>query len=234
MTVGELFAGIGGLGIGLERAGMTVKWQVEKDDFCRRVLAKHWPDVTRYEDVCDVGAHNLEPVDLICGGFPCQPVSLAGKGLAQADERWLWPEYARIIRELRPRFALMENVPGLLVRGFGDVLGDLAEIGYNAEWEVLPAAAFGARHIRNRAFVLAYPRCDGLETRDGQAQEGRGQSVFRNAPPPKGAIRWDLTESPILRGDHGIPDRVDRLRALGNAVVPQVAQWIGERIMEAA
>ncbi len=122
MRFGELFAGIGGIGLGLERAGMEVRWHVEKDEYCRRVLAKHWPDVARYEDVKDVGAHNLEPVDLICGGFPCQPVSVAGKRKAQDDERWLWPEFSRILRELRPRYALMENVPGLLVRVFGDVL----------------------------------------------------------------------------------------------------------------
>src|SRR5512139_2392629 len=99
LTVGSLFSGIGGLELGLERAGMAVRWQVEIDPYCRKVLAKHWPDVARYEDVRDVGRHNLEPVDLICGGFPCQPVSLAGKRMGDGDDRWLWPEFIRVVRE---------------------------------------------------------------------------------------------------------------------------------------
>ena len=140
MRVGSLFSGIGGFDLGLERAGHEIVWQVENDAYCLKVLAKHWPDVPCYEDVHDVGAHNLEEVDVICGGFPCQPVSVAGKQRGQDDERWLWPEFARILRELRPRYALVENVPGLLVRGLGDVLGDLAELGYSAEWGCVSAA----------------------------------------------------------------------------------------------
>lgn len=122
-TVGSLFSGIGGFELGFERAGFEIRWQVELDDYCTAVLAKHWPEVKRYRDVRTVGSHNLEPVDVICGGFPCQPVSLAGRRQVQADDRWLWPEFARLIRELRPRIAVMENVPGLLVHGFEDVLG---------------------------------------------------------------------------------------------------------------
>jgi DNA (cytosine-5)-methyltransferase 1 len=254
LTVGSLFAGIGGLELGLERAGMTVKWQVEWDDYCTRVLEKHWPDVKRYSDVHDVGAHNLEPVDLICGGFPCQPVSVAGKQKGQDDDRWLWPEFARIVRELRPRYVLAENVPGLLIRGMGDVLGDLSALGYDAEWESIPAAAVGAPHLRYRVFILAYRnggRCevereqehaaeqstrgskpDGLcagRRRDGEtladANGGCG-----SAP---GTTHWSV-EPDVGRVAHGVPARVDRLRALGNAVVPQVAEWIGRRILDVA
>jgi len=112
MKVGSLFAGIGGLELGLERAGMEVVWQVEIDDFCNRVLEKHWPNVKRYRDVREVGKHNLEPVDLICGGFPCQPVSQAGEKRAQEDDRWLWPEFARTVRELGPNFVLVERELG--------------------------------------------------------------------------------------------------------------------------
>jgi len=136
LTVGSLFSGIGGLDLGLERAGMTVRWQVEQDAWCQRVLAKHWPDVPRYGDIKTIDWTEVEPIDLVCGGFPCQPVSLAGKRRAQDDPRWLWPEFARCLRVLRPRFALLENVPGLLSAGFGDVLGDLAALGYDAEWDV--------------------------------------------------------------------------------------------------
>ena len=116
LTVGSLFTGIGGIDLGLERAGMRVLWQVEIDDWCRRVLAKHWPDVERFADVRDVGAHNLAPVDVICGGFPCQPVSTAGKQRGRADERWLWPEFARIVRGLPPA-RLAEAFAGTLPRG---------------------------------------------------------------------------------------------------------------------
>lgn len=129
MNVGSLFSGIGGFDLGLERAGMTVKWQVENDPYCNRVLAKHWPDVTRYGDIKTIDWSEVEHVDLICGGFPCQPVSLAGKRQAQADERWLWPEFARAVCALRPRYVLVENVPGLLSKGLGDILGDLAALG---------------------------------------------------------------------------------------------------------
>jgi DNA (cytosine-5)-methyltransferase 1 len=161
VNVLSLFAGIGGLDLGLERAGMTVVGQVEINEFCRRVLAKHWPDVERHDDVrtaVDWWRSGVRPrVDVVAGGFPCQPVSVAGRGLAQADERWLWPAFAEVIRQLRPRYAIMENVPGLLGRGAGDVLGDLAACGYDAEWDCIPAAAVGALHLRYRWFCVAYP-----------------------------------------------------------------------------
>jgi site-specific DNA-cytosine methylase len=123
-TFGSLFAGIGGMDLGLERAGLTCRWQVEIDPYCRKVLAKHWPDVPKLEDVRDAGAHNLQPVGLIAGGFPCQDISNAGKRAGIDGERsGLWSEYARIIRELRPRYVLVENVSALLARGFERVLG---------------------------------------------------------------------------------------------------------------
>src|SRR6266576_2094213 len=101
-TFGSLFAGIGGLDLGLERAGWTCRWQVEINPFCRRILAQHWPTVERYGDIRTLDLERVERVDLICGGFPCQPVSVAGKRLAQADARWLWPEFSRVVRALRP------------------------------------------------------------------------------------------------------------------------------------
>ncbi len=238
-TFGELFAGIGGMGLGLERAGMEVRWQVEQDPYCLKVLAKHWPDVKRYEDVRDVGAHNLESVDLICGGPPCQPVSQAGKRMVQDDDRWLWPEFARIIRELQPTYALMENVTGLLVRGFGDVLGDLAEYGYDAEWRVLGADAFGASQHRKRVWLLAYPHDTRLQgpiwcgqpLTAGASREAAHSEPLRSTlgywPPGPSAV------SDIPRMADGPTNRAHRLRALGNAVVPQVAEYIGRRIMSA-
>ncbi len=237
MKVGSLFSGIGGLDLGLERAGMQVRWQIENDSYCQRVLAKHWPDVPRYGDIKEVDPAILEPVELICGGFPCQPVSLAGKRLAQNDERWLWPEFARIIRVLRPRFVLLENVPGLLSAGMGDVLGDLAALGYDAEWSVLSACAMGAPHTRERVFVLAYPSCADESrqvplrplTSQWWAESGRGCGYARGQ-------EWWISEPQVDRMADGIPRSLvfDPLGALGNALVPQVAQFIGERIMEVA
>jgi DNA (cytosine-5)-methyltransferase 1 len=157
LTFGSLFAGIGGLDLGLERAGMTCRFQVEIDDYATQVLAKHWLHVVRHRDVRSVGRHNLEYVDLICGGFPCQDISNAGKRAGIDGERsGLWAEFARIVGELRPRFVLVENVSALLGRGIGRVLGDLAALGYDAEWDVLSACQFGAPHARERLFILAY------------------------------------------------------------------------------
>ena len=235
MRAGSLFSGVGGLDLGLERAGMEIVWQVEIDEFCGQVLAKHWPDVTRYEDVREVGYSAVEPVEVLCGGFPCQPVSFAGKGLAQADERWLWPEFARAVHALRPRYALMENVPGLLARGLGDVLGGLVTLGYDAEWDCLPAATFGAPQRRDRVFLVAYPDVDG----PGRRPQRDVFPPARLEPPPRHHVDGlDLAERgtwsalpDVLRVDYGIPGTLDRLGALGNAVVPQVAEWIGRRIM---
>ena len=223
-TFGSLFAGIGGIDLGLERAGWTGRWQVEYEPFCQRVLAKHWPDVHRVGDVHDahgaaycptladanggdgaggevhagnesqtlergkagplVTSHPRSPdvapscpnclpyVDLIAGGFPCQPVSTAGRRLIQADDRWLWPEFARCIRELGPRYVLVENVPGLLVGGgMDDVLGDLADLGYDTEWESIPAAAVGAPHLRYRVWIIGTKQSGTV----ADASSGRGQ-----------------------------------------------------------
>lgn len=222
MKFGSLFAGIGGFDLGLERAGMECVWQVEIDPFCRKVLEKHWPNVKRLEDVRTVGKHNLEPVDLICGGFPCQDISNAGKRAGIDGERsGLWSEFHRIICELRPRYALVENVAALLQRGIERVLGDLAACGYDAEWHCLAAANFGAPHIRERLFLVAYP-C----VRNG-ARLKWGRKPFRYPGSCRGADQPGLD-----RASYGISNRVDRLKSLGNAVVPQVAEWIGRRIME--
>jgi DNA (cytosine-5)-methyltransferase 1 len=208
---------------------------VEIDDWCRAVLAKHWPAVPKMADVRKFpGMVVGEPVDLIAGGFPCQPVSLAGRRRGQDDERWLWPEFARVIRQLRPRLALVENVPGILARGMGDVLGDLAACGYDAEWDCIPAAAFGAPHLRYRVFIVAYAKDTyGWQNGDESARRLAWQ-LGRGSGPSRPLSDWWATEPDVGRVAHGIPRRVDRLRGLGNAVVPQVAEWIGRRLMEVA
>jgi site-specific DNA-cytosine methylase len=191
LTVGELFAGIGGFGLAAQRVGWTVKWFSEIDRYATAVYRRHFPDAENVGDITafladatgsrgqQIRGRCSEPrettkdapsrrygVDVLTGGFPCQPVSVAGQQKAQADDRWLWPHFARVIRVLRPRYVVVENVPGLLARGMGDVLGDLASIGYDAEWESLSAAAFGAPHIRDRVWIVAYPA-------DGRQELGR-------------------------------------------------------------
>ena len=262
-TFGSLFAGIGGIDLGLERAGWECRFQVEWDEFCQRVLAKHWPDVPRYGDIAAVDWSGVPPVDLLAGGFPCQPFSVAGKQRRLDDDRWLWPEFARAIRELRPRYVLVENVPGLLVGGGMDaVLGDLAELGYDAEWESIPAAAVGAPHLRYRVWIVAYaavgadirgiaqPSVGPLPAGDGRSdgtladadltgsQGHRRLDPERDGPgerpawPGGGALDgWWSVEPDVGRVAHGVPARVDRLRSLGNAVVPQVVEVIGRAMM---
>lgn len=254
LTFGSLFAGIGGMDLGLERAGWECRWQVEIDEWCRKVLTKHWPDVPKYTDVREVGGDNLERVDLIAGGFPCQPVSLMGHRLAQFDPRWLWPEFGRLVGELRPRYVLVENVTGLLTAGVGDVLGDLAACGYDAEWQCIPAAAVGAPHIRDRIFILAYPtgsqrpifgrvpdRQLGNQADDWNAtQRGQDRNLVALVPGvcDRAPTDWWRAQSRMARSTDGIPDDLDgvgrRVKGLGNAVVPQVAQWLGERILATA
>ena len=175
LAIGSLFSGIGGLELGLEHAtGGRVCWQVERDAWCRDVLAKHWPDAVRYDDVCTV--NGLPAVDLICGGFPCQDVSLAGKRAGFAGERSsLWREYRRIIADVGPRLVFVENVPGLLTAddgwAFGEVLGDLAALGFDATWDVFRASDVGAPHRRERLFLLAYR--DGAVLRNAEGTEPR-------------------------------------------------------------
>jgi DNA (cytosine-5)-methyltransferase 1 len=292
MKFGSLFAGIGGIDLGLERAGMECIWQVENDEYCTRVLEKHWPEVQRFGDVRE--CTNLPPVDLIAGGFPCQPHSVAGKRRGAEDDRNLWPEFIRVVRETKPRYVIAENVPGIITTYIDTVLSDLEDAGYARVPLNLPAVAFDAPHRRERIFIVANRIGMGRKKRTGegvQSQveeserqesqhirknvadttgeglEGQPISEARELQPAKrsreggivadsegdegGRLRvgeisphtgpesdggeeasWWTTEPNVGRVAHGVPSRVDRLRGLGNAVVPQVAEWIGERIME--
>lgn len=180
MTIGSLFSGIGGLELGLERAGLgPVRWQVEIDPWCRGVLAMHWPAAARYDDVRRVGASNLEPVEVICGGFPCQDISQAGKGAGLSGHRsGLWAEFARVIGELRPRAVVVENVRALVARGLDRVVSDLDGLGYRVEGRIIAARDVGAPHRRERLFVLAYARDDGREGR-GEGHHYHGGDASR-------------------------------------------------------
>jgi DNA (cytosine-5)-methyltransferase 1 len=224
-SFGSLFTGIGGIDLGLERAGWRCAWQVENDPFCLSVLAEHWPDVPRYFDIRRLDFDHLRTVRLIAGGFPCQPHSVAGRRLAQNDARWLWPWFASVVASVEPEIVLIENVPGLRKTGLREVLADLAALGFDAEWSPLSAADVGAPHRRDRLFIVAH--ADGKGPQGHRAERRLGASS-REVEATGSA--WWAAEPRLDRVAHGVPDRVDRLVALGNAVVPQVAEWIGHRL----
>lgn len=173
MRVGSLFSGVGGFDLGLERAGMSVVWQSEIDPFAAAVLRKHWPSVPNLGDIRSIRGHAVEPVDVLCGGFPCQPHSVAGKRQGAKDERHLWPEFARLVRELRPRWVLAENVAGIRTTAADEVIGDLEAAGYTIWPLVVGLYAFGASHERMRVCFVAYAesesrRLSGQPRIDGQ------------------------------------------------------------------
>tara|TARA_R110000868_G_scaffold268917_1_gene528178 strand:+ start:232 stop:1062 length:831 start_codon:yes stop_codon:yes gene_type:complete len=266
--VGSLFSGIGGIDLGLERVGMTVRWQSEIEPYSCRVLAKHWPHVPNLGNIREVNWKEMERVDVIAGGYPCQPFSTAGKRGGSDDPRHLWPEMLRAIGVLRPRVAFLENVRGHYSLGFDRVLGDLADIGYDCQWEIVSAQSVGAPHCRKRLICLAYPNdsrggasrsnadTDGSEDvagwyNESQSELGRrGEKVADTNSERREAVlrgahivqqfdpksewltnHWEI-EPDVGRVAHGVPSRVDRLRGLGNAVVPQVAEVVGRVIME--
>ena len=318
VTHGSLFAGIGGFDLGFQWAGIKTLWDVEIDSYCQKVLRKNFPDAEILSDVKEVGKHNLAPVDVISGGFPCQPWSVAGKQGGTEDDRNLWPEMFRVIGELHPRWVVAENVPNLDAMGYLDVaIDDLESIGYEVRPVEIPAAGVGAPHLRKRIWIVAYAggnrreggeysidgqgtpsvrrrpadedsnvpdsesprrREDGTRQSGGQADvlaypdrheqgrinlQGRGtqggiaaggsgenisDSICINddnggygtgkesgkrpgqAKIP-GSEYW-LTEPNVGRVAHGVPSRVDRLKGLGNAIVPQIAEIIGRLILQ--
>ena len=341
MTHGSLFSGIGGIDLGFEWAGIETKWQVEIDDYCQKLLSLRFPHTKKFTDVRKVGSHNLEKVDIISGGFPCQDISVAGKGAGLEGERsGLWTELHRVISELRPRFAFIENVPMLTIRGGTRVISDLTEIGYDAEWQIVGADDVGAWHRRKRIWIVAYDTqrhslnsdtnrirshkkrininretqfCDKqdsifgpvggkiprpgndrqIETANVPDTKGTGQlretelennkedqrrrrgldsakqSEIRCQNVPNtvsntkrttygegigkhqhikqfqdivkgGKIRSNITDSrgfwsvepDVGRVAHGIPKRVDRLKGIGNAVVPHIPYIIGKQLKE--
>ena len=256
LRVLDLFSGIGGFSLGLERTGgfETVAF-CEIEPFPRKVLAKHWPGVPQYEDVTKLTGDILRrdgiAVDVITGGFPCQDISTAGKqaGIKEGTRSGLWSEIVRLIGELSPRYVIVENVANLLSgpsdkRGgwFGRILGDLAECGYDAEWENIPAAAVGASHRRERVWVVAYHPKNGNSEfsfahsgKNGAGQKGAGQSdkLHRILGRPRSVFERFPSEPSIRRMVDGVSSDMDRLAACGNAVVPQIPELIGRAILAA-
>jgi len=281
LRVLDLFSGIGGFSLGLERAGMQTVAFCEIDKTAQQVLRKHWSDVPIFDDVKTLKGEQLGTIDVICGGFPCQDLSFAGKGAGLTGARsGLWWEFHRLIKEIQPSWVIIENVAALRSRGLDKVLGSLAEIGYDAQWHCIPASAIGAHHQRDRVWIIAYPNYTRSRTpehgvdQDGQTLEqerqdqplggvsGRSENVAdsRNARLQGGEwIRnhfeearrrqtsadgaatercsvsgrtihpWH-SEPNVGRVADGVSGRVDRLKQLGNAVVPQIPELIGRAI----
>ncbi len=251
MNVLDLFSGIGGFSLGLERAGMRTVAFCEIEPYARAVLRKHWPEVPIYEDIRDLTGDQLRAdgisVDVICGGFPCQDISLAGKGAGLDGERSeLWSEYRRIIAEVRPSFVIIENSPALRTRGADRILTQLEALDYTCEPIVVGAMHAGAWHRRSRAWLIAhtdgqqYEVCSPAHQRKASAQlpaniDGAGLEIVLDgeAGQLSPAIRthaWSA-EPDVGRVVYGVPARAHRIRALGNAVVPQIPEAIGRAIM---
>lgn len=224
----DLFSGIGGFALAARWAGIKTVQFVEIDPFCQRVLQKNFKGVPIHDDIKTFKWAGERPF-LITGGFPCQDISCAGKGAGLDGERsGLWEYLRKTISELQPEYAIMENVSALTYRGLGRVIGDLAEIRYNAEWFVFPASFLGSPHKRERIWIVAYPNSERLQN----ASFGYFQVRLHKRLPTKSIWLPFISESPILGMDDGIPNRVDRLKSLGNAVVPQIPYLIMKAILE--
>ena len=291
MKVLDLFSGIGGFSLGLEWAGMETIAFVEKEPYCQKILKQHWPDVPIYEDVYDRAIESIRGVDVITGGFPCQPFSVAGQQRGKEDDRYLWPRMLEIIKAHRPTWVIGENVTGIIPLALDQVLSNLEEQAYTTQTFIIPACGVNALHRRDRVWILGYsekfkwydradkesvgelqykkqvrrsgshdvphPYSKRLETRfplpdrktegrtidrqDGVSVQGPSQCRMEGERPkqqatginePIGSDRWS-TQPGICGISYGVPDRVDRIKALGNAVVPQVVEQIGRAIMQA-
>ncbi|GEB79761.1 hypothetical protein DDE01_11760 [Desulfovibrio desulfuricans] len=222
MTFLDVCAGIGGFSLGLERAGMTCAGQVEIDDYCNRVLAKHWPGVPRWRDIKALDCTQLPAVDLICGGYPCQPFSLAGKRRGAEDDRHLWPHLFAVVSALRPAWCLFENVAGHISMGLDAVLSDLERGGYAAQPLVIPACAVDAPHRRDRVWVVANAHAQRELEQERPYADVWGRAIHHN---------WREAWPIRPRGVHGVSERMAGY--LGNAVVPQVVEVIGRAIVAA-
>jgi DNA (cytosine-5)-methyltransferase 1 len=246
LKVLDLFSGIGGFSLGLERAGMKTIAFCELDEKCQLVLKKHWPTVPIYNDITKLNYEILKKdgfkkINVICGGFPCQDISCAGKQAGITGKRsGLWTEFARLIDEIKPDYAIIENVANLRSKGLVTVLQDLREIGYDAEWHIIPAWAVGALHRRERIWIVAYPtRAIEYEycIQPSEFNNGCKTVVYSNIERLK-TTRFEQyrefwsVEPEVGRVVDGFPGRVDRIKQLGNSVVPQIPELIGRAIME--
>ena len=242
MNILDLFSGIGGFSLGLERAGFETVAFCEIEEYPRSILKKHWPDVPIYKDVRELNQEVLEndgitTIDLICGGFPCQPFSVAGKQRGQEDDRHLWPEMLRLIREIEPSWIIGENVAGFITMALDDVLSDLESEGYTCQTFVIPACAVNAIHRRDRVWIVAYSddkrlQGESITRSNGEIREKRGNKQFTGRGSSQDFKPIPIpTESPVRHRNDGLSNNMARLKALGNAVAPQIPELIGHAIM---
>ena len=232
----DLFSGIGGFALAANAAGFRTSVFCEQDDYCAKVLRRHWPNVPIIPDVKEFDGTRWKGADLLTGGFPCQPYSHAGKRRGEEDDRALWSEMFRIIKEARPRWVLGENVAGIINMAIDEVLSDLESEGYTTGTVVIPACAVNSPHRRDRVWIIAHSNCKRwAEMASGKTRIGatpgngwpaRNAYSCSSAAETLSAMERVYSEPAILGADDGIPKRVDRLKALGNAIVPQVAYEI--------
>lgn len=233
MNALSLFSGIGGLDLAAEWAGFKTVAFCERDEFCQKVLRKHWPDVRIFDDVRTLDTSELPAVDIVFGGYPCQPFSSAGQRKGASDERHMWPYMLDIVRRVKPAWVVGENVKGHISLGLDDVLDDMENEGFETRAFAIPAGAVKAPHSRERVFVVSYSESNRHRARGEvgnfcKEDGGSGRRLL-----PKSTLAdWGDTTPRICRDTDGIPNRVDRLRSLGNAVVPQQAYPIFAAIAE--
>jgi len=272
LTVLDLFSGIGGFSLGLERSGgFETKAFCEIDEPCRKVLHKHWPGVLKFKNIKDLRQKEGD-YDVVCGGWPCQGNSVAGKKLGSKDERsGLWKEYSRIIKEVKPRYVIAENVPNIRNTQLAEVIKDFWSLGYDIEGHIISARAIGAPHLRERLWIIAYPNSSELWEQPGGWiwESGEGKEKFRSfgkrgevettnangnlrlwkpftskeekskwwAATTLGLNHWAKVKPPICGVDDGLSRKLDgarreRIKQLGNAVIPQIPEIIGKSIMD--
>lgn len=238
MTHGSLFSGIGGFELGAKRAGIKTIWNCEINPFCRKILKKHFPETTQYTDITTL--KNPPYVDIISGGFPCQDISIAnpkGEGL-NGKRSGLWKEMLRIICETRPHYVLIENSPELLRKGFNTLLQNLSEAGYDAEWQCLQARNFNLPHKRERIFIIAYTKRLGHFDNIIKTcilQKILSKKISGQTPLPMSIKQFNAeSDYRSVRMYHGFSKELDtdRITALGNAVIPSIAQYLFECIKE--
>lgn len=241
VNVLSLFSGIGALDLGLRRAGMNIVGQIESDPYCQQILDHHFPEAAKHDDVRTAvewwGGAVRPAVDLVAGGPPCQPFSGSGRRRGVSDPRWMWPAMADVVRAVRPRYVLLENVIGLVRDrvAFGWILGDLAELGFDAEWSVLSACSFGAPHTRERLFLLAYPNSLDGPPWLGSGSEGAGplQGVDEAARTWADRVDWAVASAGADGRDvDGLAAQM--VAAGGNAVAVPVGEYVGRLIMASA
>lgn len=239
MRCGHLFNGIGGFALAAHWMGWQNIWHSETDEYCNKIMARHFPESKQYGDIKQIDFTKIPAIELITGGFPCQPYSQAGKRRGKQDERHLWPEMLAAIRTLKPRWVVGENVYGIVNWSdglvFEQVQADLEDEGYSVQAYILPAVSVNAPHRRDRTWFVAYSKKERVQRHRANGQQEPQSYAAQKIPlrdsPAESWENWP-TEPAILGMDDGVSNRVERITALGNAIFPQVALQIFRAISQ--